>query len=283
MGFKETIVQKYNSNEKKNAAIKAAVPEKYTHYVMDLERSIRISRKELDLDDDLKKMGCYVNNGATYLPLKSAYFTVMGKVAQFNDWVSDNGYSSRISDAQFAQVGSIHSCRKTVMVFDSQGRIIKEASGTSSVGFGGTGVDSTNPLENAETSALGRALTYLGMGTQVENIASAEEMDEAERREERGEQKEPDAQAGRYVVSDLQHYEKGGQSLAQLTVVSQDTGETSKYWVKDSLAIQAKILLQKNDTIEAVPSLVTGNKGPVNTFLSFQKLSYGEEGLACNW
>lgn len=282
MGFRDDVIAKYNQQNEKNAAITAAVPEKYRHYLMDLERSVRLTKKELDLDEGLQSIGCYVSNGATYLPLKTAYFTVIGKIAQFNDWVTDNGYSSRISEAQFAQVGNIHSCRKTVMVFDNQGRLIKEASGTSSVGFGGTGVDSTNPLENAETSALGRALTYLGMGTQVENIASAEEMNEAERREQTRTEPITQSVSERFIVNDLQHYEKNGQSLAQLTVVSKETGETCKYWLKDSLAVQAKNLLKKNDTIAAVPLEISGSKGPVNTFSSFQRIGFSEEGLICN-
>jgi hypothetical protein len=54
-----------------------------------------------------------------------------------------------------------------------------ESSGTIEVKIGGKGVDETNPLANAETSAIGRALGFMGYGLLGGGIASAEEVETA--------------------------------------------------------------------------------------------------------
>ena len=46
--------------------------------------------------------------------------------------------------------------------------------------LGGSGVDESNPLENAETSAIGRALGFLGYGVYGTGIASADEVLQAQ-------------------------------------------------------------------------------------------------------
>ena len=50
------------------------------------------------------------------------------------------------------------------------------ATGHARVFLNGSGVNATNPLENAETSAVGRALGFLGYGLYGTGMASAEEV-----------------------------------------------------------------------------------------------------------
>ncbi len=52
----------------------------------------------------------------------------------------------------------------------------RRAEGSAKINWGGPGVDKTNPYENAQTSAYGRALGILGYGLLGTGIASAEEV-----------------------------------------------------------------------------------------------------------
>jgi hypothetical protein len=54
--------------------------------------------------------------------------------------------------------------------------LLGSATAHARVFLNGGGVDATNPLENAETSAVGRALGFLGYGLYGTGIASAEEV-----------------------------------------------------------------------------------------------------------
>jgi hypothetical protein len=58
--------------------------------------------------------------------------------------------------------------------------LLGSATAHARVFLNGAGVDASNPLENAETSAVGRALGFLGYGLYGTGIASAEEVLQAQ-------------------------------------------------------------------------------------------------------
>lgn len=97
--------------------------------------------------------------------------------------------------------------------------------GTASINFGGKGADQTNPVENAETSALGRALGFAGFGS-IESIASADEVYEAKRRQAAGYQ----SQAPKPKLATEQQLT----SIQQLAGQASLTGVEFAAWLRDS-------------------------------------------------
>jgi hypothetical protein len=112
------------------------------------------------------------------------YVTVSQRIAEVNASAMIPRYS--ILSTQFSEFGGLFLCQVTIEV---EG---KQFIGTSSVNIGGRGVDATNPIENAETSAVGRALGLAGFGS-LESVASAEEVVTAISRERgNGRQQKPE-------------------------------------------------------------------------------------------
>lgn len=96
------------------------------------------------------------------------YMTVAGRIAEFWDKAA-KGPASIITEV--TQAGSII----TVKAVATIGQL--SAVGHASEMIGGSGVNRTNALENAETSAVGRALGNLGLGLLgAGGIASADEV-----------------------------------------------------------------------------------------------------------
>ena len=111
------------------------------------------------------------------------YIPVSMRIAEVN--ASSMIPRFQILESRFFEFGGLNLCQVTVEI---EGRLFK---GTASVNIGGRGVDATNPIENAETSALGRALGLAGFGS-LESVASAEEVVAAVSRSESGYKPQPD-------------------------------------------------------------------------------------------
>ena len=105
------------------------------------------------------------------------YIPVSMRIAEVN--ASNMIPRFQILESRFFEFGGLNLCQVTVEI---EGRLFK---GTASVNIGGRGVDATNPIENAETSALGRALGLAGFGS-LESVASAEEVVAAVSRSDSG-------------------------------------------------------------------------------------------------
>lgn len=113
------------------------------------------------------------------------YMTVDGRSLLALDEVRTTGEAYTVA-SEACEVNGVPCMRATVTLGN------RSATGTASIHFGGSGVDQTNPIENAETSAVGRALGFLGYGLFGGGIASADEVQDAQARQA---QPQPEARA----------------------------------------------------------------------------------------
>lgn len=132
------------------------------------------------MNESQKKIdAAYLNTPAEYhgfitIIKGNPYMRVDGRVAMARDEHRELGKRLDILKPVFDMVFDIPTCQVTVF-----SEIFGTATGTAKVSIGGRGVDQTNPLENAETSAVGRALGFMGYGLLGGGIASAEEVEQA--------------------------------------------------------------------------------------------------------
>lgn len=176
----EFLIQK--AKEEKEAAenkIRAAiesVPEKYRGFITFLNKSVKLGKvnNSKDLPAELKQLGAWLNkDGTVYLTVSQPYMTVDGRVLWARDQHREAGkkldMSTKICD------GYVRAIIKS--------EIYGIATAIATIGNGeGSAVDKTNALENAETSAIGRALGFLGYGILGTGIASAEEVIDAQKK-----------------------------------------------------------------------------------------------------
>lgn len=183
MSLQEDLLKKAKGIREKNEKTLAQIPEKYQHYVQTLSRTSKVSSKILNIGKELEEAGYYVTEGkGTFLKIDQPYLTVAGKNAILVNWAEEKDYRFSI-DNEIVFLHEKPFIKATVLVTDENGTEIRKGNSTVPVNIGGSGVDRTNPYENAETSAVGRALTFIGMGHQMADIASYEEVLEAQRRQ----------------------------------------------------------------------------------------------------
>lgn len=105
-----------------------------------------------------------------YATIRLPYMTVDGRVKMARD---DHRASSATltTDTTFEMLGDRMLCKATVV-----SAMLGSSVDYAEVKFGGSGVDASSPVENAITSAIGRALGGLGYGLYGTGIASADEV-----------------------------------------------------------------------------------------------------------
>jgi hypothetical protein len=106
------------------------------------------------------------------VPIREPYMGVDGRVKMATDDHRAMGESIVIQTAFEVEPLSNQLLCRAMVTSTMLGSVTAHAR----VFLGGDGVDATNPLENAETSAVGRALGFLGYGLYGTGMASAEEI-----------------------------------------------------------------------------------------------------------
>lgn len=140
----------------------------YGEFIVVIEQNSVVANRELNIDKTLEELGCFVYKGKTYQRRRTPYMAVDGRVQMMVDEHRREG--ARFSFSQ--EIDWEH--HLLTVYFESE--LIGKTVGTAKIGIGGTGADQTNPVENAQTSAVGRALANAGYGLFGVGIASAEEV-----------------------------------------------------------------------------------------------------------
>lgn len=128
------------------------IPEQYQCHVLELSQNKALLSYDSKLTPELSEMGVFNYKGKTYMPSIRPYMTVAGRIA----WAANEGEVQ--IKTSFEQIADKWVCK--AFVTTKRG----STEGTIEVNFGGGGADRTNPLANAETSAIGRALGFQGYG-----------------------------------------------------------------------------------------------------------------------
>lgn len=123
-------------------------------------------RRYITLIKQNKKLG-----DRLFAPIEMPYMCVDGRVKMATDEHREQGQTLSICN-EIENVDGQWMVKTTVVSGLLGGPFIAR----SPVNIGGRGVDASNPWENSETSALGRALGFMGYGLFGTGLACAEEM-----------------------------------------------------------------------------------------------------------
>ena len=119
-----------------------------------------------------KKKVSEVQGRPVYADIQLPYMAVDGRIRMAIDEHRAQGQGLEIHTEFCIEPTSGHLLCRATMRSSLRGTVTAHAR----VFLGGSGVNTTNPLENGETSAIGRALGFLGYGLYGTGIASADEV-----------------------------------------------------------------------------------------------------------
>ena len=157
------------------------IPDKYHCFIIMIEQSKKLVNFEIsDIPEKGEELGVYSYKGATYIKIKNPYMKVDGRIAMFSDKHAelskeDNRFTFKV-ESNLVDIAKILAEQGELphyypLIVEIESDLYGHLEGESKIFW-----NDSNPLENAKTSALGRAIAQTGIGLIGTGVASYEEV-----------------------------------------------------------------------------------------------------------
>lgn len=137
---------------------KERIPSEYHDFLIMLPQNVKVNDSKYAVPSDAHDIGIFSYERGTYVSVEKPYVTVDGKLRIARDEHAAAGKKLNVLPPNFVTMGD-----RMIVSVTIESEIHGSTTGTIEVGNGG-GVDLSNPFANAQTSAIGRALSFMGYG-----------------------------------------------------------------------------------------------------------------------